>query len=44
DFYAKTLALEFVKRLRDERKFGSVEELKAQIERDVLSARSTKLL
>ncbi len=34
DLYNKNLRLEFVSRLRDERKFGSVEELKEQLERD----------
>lgn len=35
DLYGQELRLTFVRKLRDERKFGSVEELKAQIARDV---------
>ena len=31
DLYGKNLKLEFIKKLRDERKFGNIEELKAQI-------------
>jgi riboflavin kinase/FMN adenylyltransferase len=35
DLYGKTLTLDFKRKLRDERKFSSVEELKAQIQRDI---------
>ncbi len=37
--YGCDLVVEFVERLRDERRFADVEELKAQIERDVAQAR-----
>ena len=39
DLYGRTLRVAFVHRLRDERRFPNVEALKAQIERDVASAR-----
>jgi riboflavin kinase/FMN adenylyltransferase len=39
DLYGRTLRVEFVHRLRDERRFPNVDALKAQIERDVASAR-----
>jgi riboflavin kinase/FMN adenylyltransferase len=39
EFYGERVEVEFVKRLRAEQKFGSLEELKAQIERDVASAK-----
>ena len=39
DLYGKTLRVQFVAKLRDERRFASVGELSAQIERDVASAR-----
>jgi riboflavin kinase/FMN adenylyltransferase len=39
DLYGKRLRVHFVARLRDEMKFGSVAELKAQIARDVTDAR-----
>ena len=39
DLYGSELRLEFVDRLREERKFGSVEALVAQIETDVAAAR-----
>ena len=35
DLYGKNLKLEFIKKLRDEKKFGNIEELKAQIAKDV---------
>ena len=38
DLYGKELELTFVEKLRDERKFASVEELRAQIARDVTEA------
>jgi riboflavin kinase/FMN adenylyltransferase len=34
DIYGSSIRLEFLQKLRDERKFGSVGELKAQLERD----------
>lgn len=39
DFYDRPLRLHFVARLRGERKFGGVDELRAQIARDVEAAR-----
>ena len=39
DLYGRRLRLEFVERLRDERRFSSPDELKAQIARDVSQAR-----
>jgi riboflavin kinase/FMN adenylyltransferase len=39
DLYGQTIRLEFVARLRGETKFASVDELKAQIGRDVQAAR-----
>ncbi len=39
DLYGRDLRLEFVERLRDERKFSSVDGLVAQMHRDVLKAR-----
>ena len=35
DLYGDVLRVRFLRRLRDERKFGSIDELKAQIRRDV---------
>ncbi len=40
DLYGDVLRVRFLHRLRDERKFGSIEELKAQIENDVQRAHS----
>ena len=40
DLYGDVLRVRFLHRLRDERKFGSVEELKKQIEKDVQRADS----
>ena len=40
DLYGDVVRVRFLRRLRDERKFGSVEELKRQIERDVARAAS----
>lgn len=40
DLYGKTIDLSFVERIRDERRFSGIEELKAQIVRDVEDARS----
>jgi riboflavin kinase/FMN adenylyltransferase len=39
DLYGRELEIEIGEKLRDERKFGSLEELKAQIARDVAGAR-----
>ena len=39
DLYGRRLRLHLVARLRDERRFGSLDELKAQIARDVAQAR-----
>ena len=39
DLYGKTLRVEFVKRLREERRFAGVEALKTQIAADVGEAR-----
>lgn len=39
DIYGRHAQVEFQLKLRDERKFGSFEELKAQIDRDVVAAR-----
>ncbi|HXN30907.1 MAG TPA: bifunctional riboflavin kinase/FAD synthetase [Polyangiaceae bacterium] len=43
DLYGRRLRLHLVARLRDEQKFGSLDELKAQIARDVVAARSVLL-
>jgi riboflavin kinase/FMN adenylyltransferase len=40
DLYSRTVEVEFVARLRDEQKFPSLDALKAQIARDIESARS----
>jgi riboflavin kinase/FMN adenylyltransferase len=40
DLYGDVIRVRFLHRLRDERKFGSIEELKAQIDRDVSRAQS----
>jgi riboflavin kinase / FMN adenylyltransferase len=39
DIYGDTLRVEFVHRLREERRFPNVEALKQQIEKDVVEAR-----
>jgi riboflavin kinase/FMN adenylyltransferase len=39
DLYGESLEVAFMRRIRDEQKFASVEELKAQIARDVVDAR-----
>jgi riboflavin kinase/FMN adenylyltransferase len=39
DIYGCDLVVEFVERLRDERRYADVEELKAQIEQDIVQAR-----
>ncbi len=40
DLYGDVVRVRFLHRLRDEQKFGSVDELKAQIERDVMRAKN----
>jgi hypothetical protein len=35
DLYGKTMKVAFVRKIRDEKKFASIEELKSQIARDV---------
>jgi riboflavin kinase/FMN adenylyltransferase len=40
DLYGNVVRVRFLHRLRDERKFGSIDELKIQIERDVRRARN----
>jgi riboflavin kinase/FMN adenylyltransferase len=40
DIYGQTVRLEFLDRLRDEMRFPSVEELKAQVVRDIAAART----
>lgn len=42
NLYGKTLSVEFLRRLRREMKFGSLDELKAQISRDIESVRNGK--
>ena len=37
DLYGRALEVRFLRRLRDEKKFGSVDELKAQIQADIVS-------
>ena len=39
DIYGCDLVVEFVERLREERRYADIEELKAQIERDIVQAR-----
>jgi len=41
DIYGEGVSLSFVKRLRGEQRFGSVDELREQIKKDVLQARGT---
>jgi riboflavin kinase/FMN adenylyltransferase len=43
DLYGKELKIEFIERLRDEKKFDSVEQLRSQIAGDVARARSLLL-
>jgi len=38
DLYGRTVRVRFLHRLRDEKKFSSIDELKSQIERDVARA------
>jgi riboflavin kinase/FMN adenylyltransferase len=42
DLYGRSVRLEFLERLRDEMRFGSVDELKAQIERDIAAVREMR--
>ena len=42
NLYGKTLKVDFLRRLRPEMKFGSLDELKAQIARDIESVRNGK--
>ena len=42
DLYGRPVRLEFLDRLRDEMRFGSVDELKAQIARDIAAAREAR--
>ena len=39
DLYGKLLEVEFVKSLRDEKKFASIDELRHQISLDAIAAR-----
>jgi riboflavin kinase/FMN adenylyltransferase len=39
DIYSARVRIEFVARLRDERRFGSVDELRIQLERDEAEVR-----
>jgi riboflavin kinase/FMN adenylyltransferase len=40
DLYGESVELEFTKRLRDEKRFENLEALKAQISKDIESARA----
>lgn len=40
DLYGKIIRVEFIKKLRDERKFSGIEEIRAQLGRDVENARA----
>jgi riboflavin kinase / FMN adenylyltransferase len=42
DLYGRTVRLDFLDRLRDEMRFGSVEDLKAQVARDIAAARAAR--
>jgi riboflavin kinase/FMN adenylyltransferase len=44
DLYGNTLEVRFVERLRDEMKFSGIDELKAQIQRDIEAARQLPAL
>ena len=37
--YGKSIKIEFIERIRDEMKFGSIEELKSQVQADILTAK-----
>ena len=41
DLYSQTLAVQFLRFVRPEMKFASVEELKAQMEQDIMVAKET---
>jgi riboflavin kinase/FMN adenylyltransferase len=43
DLYGQTIKVRFVKHLREEKKFASVEELRDQISKDVVEARKFKV-
>ena len=40
DLYGQTMEIELVERLRDEQRFGSIDELAAQVSRDIERART----
>jgi riboflavin kinase/FMN adenylyltransferase len=42
DLYGRPVRLEFLERIREERRFGSVDELRAQIERDIATVRDMR--
>jgi riboflavin kinase / FMN adenylyltransferase len=42
DLYGRTVRLDFIARLRDEMRFASVEDLKAQVARDIAAARDAR--
>lgn len=44
DFYDKLIKINFIDKIRDEKKFNSLDELKAQISSDILSLKSYKNL
>lgn len=44
ELYGKTIYVEFLNKLRDEKKFNSVEELKAQIEKDISIVEKSHLI
>ena len=43
DLYGLPVRLEFLERIRDEKRFGSVDELRAQIERDIAAVRGKRV-
>ena len=43
DLYGRPLRLEFLDRIRDEKRFGSVDELRAQIARDIAAAQEMRV-
>jgi riboflavin kinase/FMN adenylyltransferase len=42
DLYGRPVRLDFLERIRDEKRFGSVDELRAQIERDIAAVREMR--